>query len=118
MATAHWLCRGTANDSALSRRSQSVAVARCFESAYRLLPADGRILLHTILTHPPSYWAPHGIAITINTIKDWVDLRMTVQGMTQFVCQEVSKRLADPPISPSLRRDPWSYLLPEIRTEW
>jgi len=55
---------------------------------------------------------------TIETIKDWGDLRMTVQGMTQFVCQEVSKRLAEPPIPPSLLRDPWSYLLPQIRTEW
>jgi hypothetical protein len=54
----------------------------------------------------------------VETIKDWGDLRMTVQGMTQFVCQEVSKRLADPPIPTSLRRDPWSYLLPEIRTDW
>ncbi|HME79431.1 MAG TPA: class I SAM-dependent methyltransferase, partial [Mycobacterium sp.] len=40
-----------------------------FETAYRLLPADGRMLLHTILTHPPSYWAPHGIAITMSDLR-------------------------------------------------
>ena len=52
----------------------------------------------------------------VETIKDWVDLRMPVQGITQFVCQEVSKRLADPPIPVPLRHDPWSYLLPQIQT--
>jgi cyclopropane-fatty-acyl-phospholipid synthase len=40
-----------------------------FEAAYRLLPSDGRMLLHTILTHPPSYWAPHGIAITMSDLR-------------------------------------------------
>ena len=40
-----------------------------FESAYRLLPADGRMLLHSILGHPQSYFAPHGIAITMNDLK-------------------------------------------------
>jgi uncharacterized protein YqiB (DUF1249 family) len=54
----------------------------------------------------------------IETIKHWGDLRMTVQGVTQFVYQEVAKRLADPPIPAPLRRDPWSHLLPEIQTEW
>jgi hypothetical protein len=54
----------------------------------------------------------------IDTIKDWGDLRMTVQGLTQYVFQEVSKRLADEPIPSSLRRDPWAHLLPEIRTDW
>jgi hypothetical protein len=52
----------------------------------------------------------------IETIKDWGDLRMTVQGMSQFVFQEVSKRLSDPPIPGSIRRDPWAHLLPEIQT--
>jgi cyclopropane-fatty-acyl-phospholipid synthase len=40
-----------------------------FESAYKLLPTDGRMLLHTILTHPPSYWAPHGIKITMSDLR-------------------------------------------------
>lgn len=50
----------------------------------------------------------------IDTIKHWGDLRMTVQGMTQFIYQEVSKRLLESPIPASLGRNPWSYLLPEI----
>ena len=40
-----------------------------FESAHRALASDGRMLLHTILTHPPSYWAPHGIAITMSDLR-------------------------------------------------
>lgn len=54
----------------------------------------------------------------IETIKDWSDLRMTVQGLTQYVFQEVSKSLADSRIPSSLRRDPWAHLLPEIRADW
>ncbi|MGA9488930.1 MAG: cyclopropane mycolic acid synthase family methyltransferase [Mycobacterium sp.] len=40
-----------------------------FESAHGALPSDGRMLLHTILAHPLSYWAPHGIAITMSDLK-------------------------------------------------
>jgi cyclopropane-fatty-acyl-phospholipid synthase len=40
-----------------------------FETAYRVLPSDGRMLLHTILTHPPSYWAPAGIKITMSDLR-------------------------------------------------
>jgi cyclopropane-fatty-acyl-phospholipid synthase len=40
-----------------------------FELAYKLLPADGRMLLHTILGHPQSYFAPNGITITMNDLK-------------------------------------------------
>ena len=40
-----------------------------FESAHRALASDGRMLLHTILTHPPSYGAPHGIAITMSDLR-------------------------------------------------
>ncbi len=40
-----------------------------FESAYRLLPADGRMLLHTILAHPISYFPAHKIAITISDLR-------------------------------------------------
>lgn len=44
---------------------------------------------------------------------------MTVLGMTQFVCQEISRSLYDaeePPPAP--RNDPWTYLEREISTEW
>jgi cyclopropane-fatty-acyl-phospholipid synthase len=40
-----------------------------FETAYRLLPDDGRMLLHTILGHPQSYFAPNGITITMNDLR-------------------------------------------------
>jgi cyclopropane-fatty-acyl-phospholipid synthase len=40
-----------------------------FESAYKVLPADGRMLLHTILGHPQSYFAPNGITITMNDLR-------------------------------------------------
>jgi cyclopropane-fatty-acyl-phospholipid synthase len=42
-----------------------------FETAFRVLPADGRMLLQTITTHPPSYWGPHGIKITMSDLKFW-----------------------------------------------
>jgi cyclopropane-fatty-acyl-phospholipid synthase len=40
-----------------------------FETAYRVLPTDGRMLVHTILGHRQSYFAPHGIAITMNDLR-------------------------------------------------
>ena len=43
--------------------------AAFFESAHRLLPEDGRMLLHTILAHPMSYFPAHGIAITISDLR-------------------------------------------------
>ncbi|MCF1594567.1 hypothetical protein [Streptomyces muensis] len=55
----------------------------------------------------------------VASTRGWEDLRMTVLGMTQFVCQEISRSLYDaeePP--PALRNDPWTYLKREISTEW
>ena len=40
-----------------------------FETAYRILPADGRMVVQTILTHPPSYWPTKGISITMSDLK-------------------------------------------------
>ena len=42
-----------------------------FEMAWRVLPGDGRMVLQTIFTHPPSYWAPHGIKVTMTDLKFW-----------------------------------------------
>ncbi|MBV9318838.1 MAG: class I SAM-dependent methyltransferase [Mycobacterium sp.] len=42
-----------------------------FETACRVLPGDGRMVLQTIFTHPPSYWAPHGVKITMTDLKFW-----------------------------------------------
>jgi cyclopropane-fatty-acyl-phospholipid synthase len=43
--------------------------AAFFERAHRILPDDGRMLLHTILTHPLNYWHQNGIAITISDLR-------------------------------------------------
>ena len=40
-----------------------------FESAHRLLPADGRMLLHTILARTQSSFAADGIAVTISDLR-------------------------------------------------
>lgn len=43
--------------------------AAFFERAYRLLPADGRMLLHSIFTYPQTYWREHGIRITMDDLR-------------------------------------------------
>ena len=40
-----------------------------FERAFNILPADGRMLLHTILAHPQTYFRDNGIKLTINDLK-------------------------------------------------
>jgi mycolic acid methyltransferase UmaA len=40
-----------------------------FERAYDILPDDGRMLLHTILAHTPTYFRENGIAVTISDLK-------------------------------------------------
>jgi len=52
--------------------------AAFFETAYRIQPGDGRMVLETIFTHPPSYWPTKGIAITMS------DLRFM-----RFIAQEI-----------------------------
>jgi cyclopropane-fatty-acyl-phospholipid synthase len=42
-----------------------------FETAHRVMPADGRMVLETIFTHPPSYWVPNGIKITMSDLRFW-----------------------------------------------
>jgi cyclopropane-fatty-acyl-phospholipid synthase len=49
-----------------------------FETAYRVMPADGRMVLETIFTHPPGYWGPHGIKITMADLRFW-----------QFIAREI-----------------------------
>jgi cyclopropane-fatty-acyl-phospholipid synthase len=43
--------------------------AAFFELAYRILPNDGRMVLETIFTHPPSYWHDHGVSITMSDLR-------------------------------------------------
>ena len=40
-----------------------------FERAYDLLPADGRMLLHTILAHTQKFFRDNGIKLTISDLK-------------------------------------------------
>jgi cyclopropane-fatty-acyl-phospholipid synthase len=40
-----------------------------FEKAYNLLPADGRMLLHTILAHTQKFFLENGIKLTISDLK-------------------------------------------------
>ncbi len=49
-----------------------------FDTVHHVLPADGRMVLQTIFTHPPSYWAPHGVKITMTDLKFW-----------QFIAREI-----------------------------
>jgi len=49
-----------------------------FEMAYGVLPDDGRMVLETIFTHPPSHWPTVGIPITMK------DLRFMV-----FIAKEI-----------------------------
>jgi cyclopropane-fatty-acyl-phospholipid synthase len=43
--------------------------AAFFDTAYRILPTDGRMVLETIFTHPPGYWPEHGISITMSDLR-------------------------------------------------
>ncbi|MDH6199070.1 cyclopropane-fatty-acyl-phospholipid synthase [Mycobacterium frederiksbergense] len=43
--------------------------AAFFDTTYRVLPADGRMVIETIFTHPINYWREHGIAITLSDMK-------------------------------------------------
>jgi len=40
-----------------------------FERAYSILPADGRMLLHTILAHPQKFFRENNIKLTISDLK-------------------------------------------------
>ncbi|MGV0740985.1 cyclopropane mycolic acid synthase family methyltransferase [Mycolicibacterium sp. XJ870] len=43
--------------------------AAYFDMTNRVLPADGRMVIETIFTHPISYWPEHGIAVTLSDMK-------------------------------------------------
>ncbi|ORW85520.1 SAM-dependent methyltransferase [Mycobacterium sp. IEC1808] len=40
-----------------------------FERSYDILPDDGRMLLHSIFTHPQTYWREHGIKVTMSDLR-------------------------------------------------
>ncbi len=85
-----------------------------FETAYRLLPSDGRMLLHTILAHPQSYFAPHGIAITMNDLRFMQFIGKEIFPGGELPCDDdivefaTAARFwhrADPPAAAALRED-------------
>ncbi|WP_083653955.1 cyclopropane mycolic acid synthase family methyltransferase [Mycobacterium sp. GA-1841] len=43
--------------------------AAFFDTAYRVLPEDGSMVIETIFTHPINYWREHHIPITLNDMK-------------------------------------------------
>jgi cyclopropane-fatty-acyl-phospholipid synthase len=40
-----------------------------FERAYEIMPDGGRMLLHSIFTHPWTYWYEHGIPVTMSDLR-------------------------------------------------
>jgi cyclopropane-fatty-acyl-phospholipid synthase len=40
-----------------------------FERAHQIMPDDGRMLLHSIFTHPWTYWSEHGVKVTMSDLK-------------------------------------------------
>jgi cyclopropane-fatty-acyl-phospholipid synthase len=40
-----------------------------FERAYDIMPTDGRMLLHSLFTHPWTYWSEHGIPVTMTDLR-------------------------------------------------
>jgi cyclopropane-fatty-acyl-phospholipid synthase len=52
--------------------------AAFFERAYEIMPPDGRMLLHSLFTHPWTYWHEHDIPVTMS------DLRFM-----RFISQEI-----------------------------
>jgi cyclopropane-fatty-acyl-phospholipid synthase len=40
-----------------------------FERAYDIMPGDGRMLLHSIYTHPWTYWYEHGVKVTMTDLR-------------------------------------------------
>lgn len=51
-------------------------------------------------------------------VQAWDQIKLTVLGITQFVCQQVSFELVQEQIPSALRGDPWDYLRRQIQTEW
>jgi cyclopropane-fatty-acyl-phospholipid synthase len=43
--------------------------AAFFERAHDIMPAEGRMLLQSIFTHPWTYWHEHGVKITMNDLR-------------------------------------------------
>jgi hypothetical protein len=72
-----------------------------------------------VLTHVlPGEGTGYTFSESAELLRTWERIELTVLGITQFICQEISQELLDS-IPPALRTNPWeSYLRREIQTEW
>jgi len=72
-----------------------------------------------ILTHViPTEHSARTFGESAEEVRTWEQIEMTVLGITQFICQQVSQEMLDS-IPSALRGDPWEhYLRREIQTEW
>lgn len=66
-----------------------------FERAYSVLPADGRMLLHTILAHTQKFFRDNGIKLTISDLKFMRFIGTEIFPGGQLPAVEDIQRLAD-----------------------
>lgn len=72
-----------------------------FEKAYNLLPADGRMLLHTILAHTQEFFRENGIKLTISDLKFMRFIGTEIFPGGQLPAVETSRYSRPIPASPS-----------------
>ena len=66
-----------------------------FERAHKLLPGDGRMLLHTILAHTQKFFRENGIKLTISDLKFMRFIGSEIFPGGQLPAVEDIERLAD-----------------------
>jgi cyclopropane-fatty-acyl-phospholipid synthase len=62
--------------------------AAFFETAYRILPGDGRMLLQTIMGHPLSHWPTMGVPITMSDLRFMRFIGQEIFPGGQVPCEE------------------------------
>ena len=66
-----------------------------FDRAYKILPSDGRMLLHTSLAHTQKFFRDHGIKLTISDLKFMRFIGTEIFPGGQLPAVEDIERLAD-----------------------
>ena len=66
-----------------------------FDRAYKILPSDGRMLLHTILAHTQKFFRDNGIKLTISDLKFMRFIGTEIFPGGQLPAVEDIERLAD-----------------------
>jgi cyclopropane-fatty-acyl-phospholipid synthase len=67
---------------------KKVRYAAFFERAYDILPDDGRMLLHSIMTYTQRYMHEHGITLTMNDLRFFKFLRTQIFPGGEMPAQE------------------------------